>query len=111
MLFAQDVLARHPGATIIFDVKCSRFLPEIIEQAGGQPLMWRTGHSIIKNKMLEVNAILAGEMSGHIFFKDDWFGFDDGLYVGVRLFQILSHQNQICRQYLRLYLIVSTRRN
>jgi len=92
MLFAQDVLARNPGATVIFDVKCSRFLPAIIEKAGGKPLMWRTGHSIIKNKMFEVGAVLAGEMSGHIFFKDDWFGFDDGLYVGVRLLQILSQQ-------------------
>lgn len=94
MLFSQDVLAQHPGAMIIFDVKCSRFLPMVIEQAGGKPLMWRTGHSIVKNKMLEVGAILAGEMSGHIFFKDDWFGFDDGLYVGVRLLQILSRQNK-----------------
>jgi phosphomannomutase / phosphoglucomutase len=94
MLFSQDVLARNPGALIIFDVKCSRFLPMVIEQAGGQPLMWRTGHSIIKNKMLEAGAILAGEMSGHIFFKDDWFGFDDGLYVGVRLLQILAQQPQ-----------------
>ncbi len=94
MLFCQDVLAKNPGATVIFDVKCSRFLPEVITASGGQPLMWRTGHSIIKNKMLEVNAILAGEMSGHIFFKDDWFGFDDGLYVGVRLLQILSQQNR-----------------
>lgn len=94
MLFAQDVLSRQPGATIIFDVKCSRFLPAIIEQAGGKPLMWRTGHSIVKNKMLESGALLAGEMSGHIFFKDDWFGFDDGLYVGVRLLQILSRQLQ-----------------
>jgi phosphomannomutase / phosphoglucomutase len=94
MLFSQDVLAQHPGAKIIFDVKCSRFLPIVIEQAGGQPLMWRTGHSIIKNKMLEVGAILAGEMSGHIFFKDDWFGFDDGLYVGVRLLEILARQNK-----------------
>jgi phosphomannomutase / phosphoglucomutase len=93
MLFSQDVLAKNPGATIIFDVKCSRFLPVIIEQAGGRPLMWRTGHSIIKNKMLAIGATLAGEMSGHIFFKDDWFGFDDGLYVGVRLLQILSRQN------------------
>ncbi len=93
MLFSQDVLAKKPGATIIFDVKCSRFLPEVIKKAGGVPIMWRTGHSIIKNKMLETGAALAGEMSGHIFFRDDWFGFDDGLYVGVRLLQILSQQN------------------
>lgn len=93
MLFAEEVLAKHPGSIIIFDVKCSRLLPAVIEKAGGRPIMWRTGHSIIKNKMLEVGAILAGEMSGHIFFKDDWFGFDDGLYVGVRLLEILSRQN------------------
>ena len=92
MLFCQQVLAKNPGATVIFDVKCSRFLPEVITAAGGKPLMWRTGHSIIKNKMFEINAILGGEMSGHIFFKDDWFGFDDGLYVGVRLLQMLSQQ-------------------
>ena len=94
MLFSQNVLTKHPGAIIIFDVKCSRFLPVVIEQAGGRPLMWRTGHSIIKNKMLEVGAVLAGEMSGHIFFKDEWFGFDDGLYVGARLLQVLSRQNK-----------------
>ncbi len=94
MLFAQNVLATNPGSTIIFDVKCSRFLPMVIEQSGGKPLMWRTGHSIIKNKMLEIGAILGGEMSGHIFFKDDWFGFDDGLYVGVRLLQILAQGHQ-----------------
>jgi phosphomannomutase/phosphoglucomutase len=94
MLFAKQVLAKHSGAIVIFDVKCSRFLPDVITQAGGRPLMWRTGHSIIKNKMLEVGAIFAGEMSGHIFFKDDWFGFDDGLYVGARLLQILSLQNK-----------------
>ncbi len=93
MLFCQDILAKQPGAKIIFDVKCSRFLPQVIEKAGGIPIMWRTGHSIIKNKMMETGAALAGEMSGHIFFRDDWFGFDDGLYVGVRLLQILARQN------------------
>lgn len=86
-------MAKQPGAKIIFDVKCSRFLPQVIEKAGGIPIMWRTGHSIIKNKMMETGAALAGEMSGHIFFRDDWFGFDDGLYVGVRLLQILARQN------------------
>lgn len=96
MLFAQDVLLRQPNAKIIFDVKCSRNLTEVIRSAGGQPLMWRTGHSIIKNKMFEENSPLAGEMSGHIFFKDQWFGFDDGIYVGARLLRILSQQNQTC---------------
>lgn len=94
MLFAQDVLSRHPNAKIIFDVKCSRNLIDIIRAAGGEPLMWRTGHSIIKSKMLTEHAPLAGEMSGHIFFKDEWFGFDDGLYVGARLLRILSEQTQ-----------------
>ncbi|MBS0350947.1 MAG: phosphomannomutase/phosphoglucomutase, partial [Proteobacteria bacterium] len=90
MLFAKYLLAKHPGAMILFDVKCSRLLPVLIEQCGGKSLMWRTGHSIIKNKMIETGALLAGEMSGHIFFKDDWFGFDDGLYVGMRLLQVLA---------------------
>ncbi len=94
MLFSKQVLANNPGAIVIFDVKCSRFLPDVIKEAGGQPLMWRTGHSIIKNKMHEVGAVLAGEMSGHIFFKDEWFGFDDGLYVGARLLQILAQQRK-----------------
>ncbi len=92
MLFAQELIAKQPGAKIIFDVKCSRHLPLLIEQVGGVPIMWRTGHSIIKSKMLEVGALLAGEMSGHIFFKDDWFGFDDGFYVGARLLQILAQK-------------------
>lgn len=94
MLFARDVLAAKPGAKIIFDVKCSQFLPQVIEEAGGIGIMWQTGHSIIKNKMLEEGAVLAGEMSGHIFFKDEWFGFDDGLYVGARLLQIIAAQNK-----------------
>ncbi len=94
MLFAQDVLSRNPGAEIIFDVKCTRNLPWIIEQAGGKPLMWKTGHSLIKAKLRESGALLAGEMSGHIFFKDRWFGFDDGLYTGARLLEILSHDTR-----------------
>ncbi len=94
MLFAQGVLAKNPGAKVIFDVKCSLFLPQVIEQAGGIAIMSRTGHSIIKNRMIEENAVLAGEMSGHIFFKDDWFGFDDGLYVGARLLQIVAAQHK-----------------
>lgn len=90
MLFARDVLSRQPGATILFDVKCSRFVAQEIRAAGGQPLMWRTGHSLIKAKLQETGAPLAGEMSGHIFFKERWFGFDDGLYAGARLLEILS---------------------
>lgn len=90
MLFATEVLANHPGAEIVFDVKCTNHLPKIILQQGGRPVMYRTGHSILKNKMLELGAPLAGEMSGHIFFNDEWFGFDDGLYVGARLLRILA---------------------
>ncbi|MDN5842129.1 MAG: phosphomannomutase/phosphoglucomutase [Alcaligenaceae bacterium] len=90
ILFARDVLRRVPGAPIIFDVKCSRHLGLAIEQAGGQPLMSQTGHSLIKAKLAETGAPLAGEMSGHVFFKERWFGFDDGLYAGARLLEILS---------------------
>ncbi len=91
MLFAKDVLSRNQGATIIFDVKCSRHLKAVIEEAGGKPLMWKTGHSLIKSKMKEVDAPLAGEFSGHIFFKERWFGFDDALYAGARALEILTN--------------------
>ena len=90
IMFAQDVLARQPGATIIYDVKSSNLLAEAISREGGKGLMWRSGHSIIKNKMKEVNAALAGEMSGHIFFKERWYGFDDGLYTSCRLLELLA---------------------
>ena len=90
MLFARDVLARVPGGTILFDVKCSQRLAPEIEAAGGVPLMYKTGHSLIKAKMKEVNSPLGGEMSGHIFFKERWYGFDDGTYAGARLLEILS---------------------
>jgi phosphomannomutase/phosphoglucomutase len=94
ILFAQDVLSRDPGAEIIYDVKCSRNLPKEIEAAGGKATMWRTGHSFIKAKLRETNAALAGEMSGHIFFKERWFGFDDGVYAGARLLEILSKRDE-----------------
>ena len=90
MLFARDVLSRAPGGTIVFDVKCSQRLAPEIEAAGGVPMMYRTGHSLIKAKMKEVNSPLGGEMSGHIFFKERWFGFDDGTYAGARLLEIVS---------------------
>ena len=90
MLFARDVLSRVPGATILFDVKCSQRLAPEIEAAGGVPMMYKTGHSLIKAKMKEVNSPLGGEMSGHIFFKERWYGFDDGTYAGARLLEILS---------------------
>ena len=90
MLFARDVLSRVPGGTIVFDVKCSQRLAPDIAAAGGVPLMYKTGHSLIKAKMKEVNSPLGGEMSGHIFFKERWFGFDDGTYAGARLLEIVS---------------------
>lgn len=103
MLFSIDVLKRVPGATIIFDVKCSKRLSEVITEYGGQPLMWRTGHSILKAKLFEMKAPLAGEMSGHIFFKEGWFGFDDGIYVGARLLRILSeHSDSIATIFANL---------
>jgi phosphomannomutase len=91
MLFARDVLGRVPGGTIVFDVKCSQRLAPAIAEAGGTPLMFKTGHSLIKAKMKEINSPLGGEMSGHIFFKERWFGFDDGTYAGARLLEIVSH--------------------
>ena len=90
MLFARDVLSRVPGGQILFDVKCTQRLAPAIEAAGGVPLMYKTGHALIKAKMKEVNSPLGGEMSGHIFFKERWFGFDDGTYAGCRLLEILS---------------------
>jgi len=90
MLFARDVLSRVPGGQILFDVKCTQRLAPAIEAAGGVPLMYKTGHSLIKAKMKEVNSPLGGEMSGHIFFKERWFGFDDGTYAGCRLLEIVS---------------------
>ena len=92
MLFAKDVLSRNPGAQIIYDVKCTRNLATYVKQEGGVPLMWKTGHSLVKAKLKETGAPLAGEMSGHIFFKDRWYGFDDGLYTGARLLEILSSE-------------------
>ncbi len=91
ILYARDILSRHPGATIIYDVKSSRTLKAAIRQAGGQPLLWKTGHSFIKAKLRESDAMLAGEMSGHLFFKERWYGFDDALYAGARLLELLSH--------------------
>ncbi len=94
MLFAADVLSRDPGATIIYDVKCTGRLPPVILRSGGVPLMWRTGHSLIKAKMRETEAALAGEMSGHFYFKERWYGFDDGLYAAARLLEILAYDTE-----------------
>ncbi len=92
MLFARDVVKRNPGADVIFDVKCTRRLIPLIQEYGGRPVMWKTGHSLMKKKMKENGALLAGEMSGHIFFKERWFGFDDGIYSAARLLEILSQE-------------------
>ncbi len=90
MLLARDVLSRNPGATVIFDVKCSQRLPVVIREAGGVPLMFKTGHSLIKAKMREVGAPISGEMSGHIFLGERWYGFDDAMYTAARVLEILS---------------------
>ena len=92
MLFAADVLTRHPGREILYDVKCTRHLAPWITERGGQPLMWKTGHSLVKAKMRETGAPLGGEMSGHVFFKDRWYGFDDGMYSAARLLEILTRE-------------------
>lgn len=94
MCFAKAILADNPGRKILFDVKCTRNLEQLIRQLGGIPCLSKTGHSLIKAKMLEEQAILAGEMSGHIFFNDSWYGFDDGIYAGARLLEILAKQSQ-----------------
>ena len=94
MLFAKDVISRNPGADVIYDVKCSRRLATVISQAGGRPVMWKSGHSVMKAKMRETGALLAGEMSGHVFFKERWYGFDDGLYTAARLLEILGVEDR-----------------
>lgn len=101
MLFAIDVLKRNPGATIIYDVKCTSYLENIVKQHNGKPLMWKTGHSLVKAKLCETAALLAGEMSGHIFFKERWYGFDDGLYAAARLLEIVSKTQESVSQLFR----------
>ncbi|MFO1293679.1 MAG: phosphomannomutase/phosphoglucomutase [Rubrivivax sp.] len=90
VLFARDILTRHPGAPVIFDVKCSQRVPVAIREAGGVPLLWKTGHSLIKAKLRETGAPFAGEMSGHLFFGERWYGFDDAMYTAARLLEILA---------------------
>ena len=92
MLFAADVLERNPGALILYDVKSTRNLHAWIVEHGGRPMIWKSGHSLMKAKMRETGALLAGELSGHVFFQERWYGFDDGLYAGARLLEILSRQ-------------------
>lgn len=94
MLFAKDVLSRNPGADVLFDVKCSRLLNQLISSYGGRPIMWKTGHSPMKAKMVETGALIGGEYSGHIFIKDRWYGFDDGLYAMARLLEIITLRDQ-----------------
>ncbi|MBN6149900.1 phosphomannomutase/phosphoglucomutase [Xanthomonas sp. AmX2] len=94
MLFAADVLQRNPGALVIYDVKCTGKLSDYVLRNGGSPMMWKTGHSLIKAKMRETDAELAGEMSGHFFFKERWYGFDDGLYAAARLLEILAQREE-----------------
>lgn len=100
IIFAEDLLKKHPSAKIIGEVKCSRIMYQTIEKLGGKPIMWKTGHSLIKNKMKEERALLAGEMSGHIFFADRWFGFDDGVYASLRLAEILSRTSKPLSSFL-----------
>ena len=98
ILFSRDVIHRNPGAKIVFDVKCSSLLSKDISNQGGKPILSRTGHSFIKAKIKEESALLGGEMSGHIFFKERWYGFDDALYAGARLIEILSSRNESCSE-------------
>jgi len=94
MLFARDVVSRNPGADVLYDVKCTRRLASVISEAGGRPIMWKTGHSLMKAKIKETGALLAGEMSGHFFFTERWYGFDDGLYAAARLLEILGIEDR-----------------
>jgi phosphomannomutase/phosphoglucomutase len=108
MLFARDLLSRHPGAEVIYDIKCSRHLGEVITEAGGVASMWRTGHSMLKARMRERNALLAGEMSGHILLKEGWYGFDDALFAAARLLEIVSREPDAKRLFDALPDAVST---
>jgi phosphomannomutase/phosphoglucomutase len=94
MLFARDVVARNPGADVVYDIKCSRNLAQLITRLGGRPVLWKTGHALMKEKMVETGALLGGEFSGHIFFGERWYGFDDGMYATGRLAEILSSQDR-----------------
>lgn len=96
ILYAKSILVKRPGAKIIYDVKCTSHLDTMIREFGGEPIMWKTGHSLIKKKLAETQAAIAGEMSGHIFFKDRWYGFDDALYAGARLLEILAETEMDC---------------
>lgn len=103
MLFAEDIVTRNPGADIVFDVKCSRRLPQLISNLGGRPVMWKSGHSMIKAKMQETGALFGGEMSGHLFFQERWYGFDDGLYAACRLLELVSILSSSTEQINELF--------
>ena len=103
MVFAQDVVSRNPGADVVFDVKCSRHLAELITRFGGRPVLWKTGHAFMKEKMLETGALLGGEFSGHIFFGERWYGFDDGMYAAARLAEILSTLSETLDEILSAF--------
>lgn len=108
MLFAEDICSRHPGETIIFDVKCSKDLPAVIRKAGGEPLMWKTGHSHIKAKIKETGAPLAGEFSGHLCVTENWYGFDDAIFAAARLLVLLSQSDQTADQRFDKYPVTVT---
>jgi phosphomannomutase/phosphoglucomutase len=108
MLFAEDICSRHPGETIIFDVKCSKDLPAVIRNAGGEPLMWKTGHSHIKAKIKETGAPLAGEFSGHLCVTENWYGFDDAIFAAARLLVLLSQSNETADQRFDKYPVTVT---
>src|SRR5207245_9773847 len=99
-LFARDVLARNPGAVIVSEVKCSQRLYDDIAAHGGRGIMWKAGHSLLKAKMRDTGALLGGEMSGHMFFKECYFGYDDGIYAGARLLEILGRTGRTVEQLL-----------
>lgn len=100
LILARDILKRYPGGQVVFDVKCSQALPEAIKEAGGEPLMWKTGHSLLKNKMKETGAPVGGEMSGHIFIKDNFYGYDDAVFVAARLLELVSKSGKKVSQLL-----------
>ncbi|MCP5157855.1 MAG: phosphomannomutase/phosphoglucomutase [Gammaproteobacteria bacterium] len=103
MPLAEEVLAQHPGATIVYDIKCSRHLTRLIERCGGQPILWKTGHSLIKAKMRETGALLGGEITGHLVHADDWFGFDDAFYAAARLLRLLARQSGSSAEFFAAY--------
>ena len=103
MPLAEEVLTRHPGAAVVYDIKCSRHLTRLIERFGGQPILWKTGHSLIKAKMRETGALLGGEMTGHLVHADDWFGFDDAFYAAARLLRLLAQQTRSSHEFFAAY--------